>query len=936
MAAPGLLGRSEELAALTQLIERASEGPAGLVFEGEAGIGKTTLWRTGIALARESGFRVLSCEPAPTEARLAFAGLGDLFDDIPLEMLERLPPPQRSALAVSLLLVEPSGERIDQHAVALAVMALIRTVAMGSPALIAIDDVQWLDSSSAQVLAFALRRLHEGRIGLLVTRRTGEGPYEEFPLGLGHSDELSQAIEQRTLGPLSFGAIGRLVRERTGRRLPRPVLSQLFRAADGNPFFALELARYEIERPSAGDEPIRVPEHLRAIVYDRLASLQHVTRETLLIAATASEPTEDLVAAAGGGDLNEAVDAGVVEVEGGRVRFCHPLHASVLYERAAPGRRRELHKRLAEIVASSEERARHLALGSEGPDEEIAAELEKAARGAAARGALAAAAELYEHATRLTPPGETELERRSIETITYYFGTGDVERARELAESMLAQTEKSSLRVDLLVLLADMVEDQLEAVDLCRQAVEAAGDDQLRLGRANIALARASSVLGDFPGQVEAQRLALVHAEQAGDSALLVEALQGVGNVEVLGGGPINEEVMQRAIEIERGELELTPVRRPTFWHGMQLAWTGELERGREIIAGELERAEREGELIDRLHILAPLIEIVTRLGEWDLAEQMANEGLEQAFDTGHRYLIRQIAFRRLELKVLRGQVEESRRGFGELTAQAEKAHVRSPRLMLQALEGFLELSLGDVRACWERLESAIRLETELGPDTFLAIPLLGLYPNAIESLVTLGELEKAGKLLEPLKARAARTSRPSVIVGAARSRALVSAGSGDLQAAREALEGAISAQEKLPEPFERGRTMLVAGAIERRRKQKADARRDLEEAISIFKRLGARLWLDKAETELRRVTGARAGNLELTPTEFQIAELVADGRSNKEIAAQLFLSVRTVETNLSNIYRKLDVDSRTDLGNWLKSNRASSPETLPSDVSAD
>ncbi len=928
MAAPGLLGRSEELAALARLIEHTAVRPHGLLLDGEAGIGKTTLWRKGIELARESDYRVLACEPTPTEARLAFTGLGDLFDDIPLEMLERLPPPQRSALAVSLLLVEPSGDRIDQHAVALAALALIRTVASSSPTLIAIDDVQWLDSSSAQVLAFALRRLHEGRIGLLVTRRTGEGPLEEFPLGLGHSDELAQAIERRTLGPLSFGAIGRLIRERTGRRLPRPVLSRLFRAADGNPFFALELAHHEIERPSGGDQPIRVPEHLRAIVYDRLASLPPETRETLLIAATLSEPTEDLIRAAGGGSLAEAIEAGVIEIEGGRVRFSHPLHASVLYERAAPENRRELHRRLAEIVKSAEERARHLALGSEAPDEKIASELEKAARGAAARGAMAAAAELYEHATRLTPVAKKDRDRRSIETIAHHFATGDVERARELAESMLAQTAENELRVDLLVLLADMVEDQLEAIDLAKQAIAAAGDDHTRLAKAYIALARSSSVLGDYQGQADAQRRALEHAEKGDDPALLVEALQGVGNVDVLGGGPINEELMQRAIEIEQGGLELTPVRRPTYWYGMQLAWTGQLERGREILSGELERAERRGELIDRLHILSPFIEIVTRLGEWDLAEKLADEGLEQALDTGHRYVIRQIAYRRLELSVLLGRVEESRRGFDDLTNRAERAHAPSPQLMLLSLEGFLELSLGNARASWERLEPAVRLEEELGPDTFLAMPLIGLHANAIESLIAIGELDRARTILERYEQRTGAVDRPLTAAAASRSRALLSASSGDLEAASEALERAISAQERLPEPFERGRTMLIVGAIERRRKRKADARRALEEACSIFDRLGARLWAEKAAGELRRVTGARAGNLELTPTELQIAELVVQGHSNKDVASQLFLSVRTVETNLSHIYRKLEVDSRADLGRAL----AVKKEALSSD----
>ena len=441
MAAVELLGRTAERAALERVLKLASSRPAGLLLDGEAGIGKTVLWRYGIALARERGFRVLTCEPAPTETPLAFAGLGDLLDELPLETLRRLPPPQRNALEISLLLIEPSEGAVDQHAVALAVLALIRTIVSTTPLLIAIDDVQWLDESSTQVLAFALRRVHDGPVGLLATRRTDEGPIESLPLGLDRSDDLAQAIETRVIGPLSLGAIGRLLRQRTDTRVPRPMLTQLYRAADGNPFYSLELARSEIERgPTAPGMPIRVPEHLRALVSDRLAALPTATQETLLIAATLSEPTEQMVRAAGGDNLHEAIEADVVEIEHGRIRFCHPLHASVLYASATPDRRRRLHERLAEIVTNPDERARHRALGSDEPDEKIALELEEAARRAAARGARAAAAELFEHAVRLTPPERSDdLHRRRVKTAEHYYSAGDIERARALAETMLVE-----------------------------------------------------------------------------------------------------------------------------------------------------------------------------------------------------------------------------------------------------------------------------------------------------------------------------------------------------------------------------------------------------------------------------------------------------------------------------------------------------------------
>jgi len=874
------------------------------------------LWREGIALARERGFRVLTCEPILTETPLAFAGLGDLLDELPLETLKQLPPPQRGALEISLLLVEPTEGAVDQHAVALAVLALIRTIVRTTPVLIAIDDVQWLDSSSTRVLSFVLRRVHDGPVGLLATRRSDDGPMEALPFGLDRNDELAEAIESRTLGPLSLGAIGRLLNQRTGKRVPRPLLKQLYRAVNGNPFYALELARSEIERaPVAIGQPIRVPEHLSALVSDRLAALPAATQETLLIAAALSEPTEGLVLAAGGDSLDEAIEAGVIEVKNGRIRFCHPLHSSVLYTRAAPARRRKLHKRLAEIVTNPEERPRHLALGSDRPNAKVAADLETAAHRAASRGAPDAAAELFEHSARLTPLDNLDdIRRRRVEAISRSFEAGDLERARALGEEMLSDLGESSWRTDVLVLLADMVEDQRTAVDLCGKAIEAAGDDECRLAKAYLALARAQSILGDFPGHVDAQHNALAHAERGGNPRMLVEALQGVGNVTVLGGGTIDEEIMQRAIEIDRQGVDLKAFHRPSFWYGMQLQWIDEIERARPFLASELERALSEGDLIGHLQILCPLIETEVRIGNWDLAEQLANEGLEQALDIGHDYVVRAVAFQRLQLLVLRGQVEESRRGLADQMAQTERAGSRAQTLTLMSLSGFLELSLGNGREAWRWLEPALELQDELGRDISVGMPLCIIRPNAIETLVALDEVGRAEGLLTDFESHVERTRRPNGLVTSARSRAIVAAAQGDLETAGSALERALAAHEFLPDPFERGRTMLVLGTVERRAKRKRDAHEALKEAREIFSGLGARLWTTKAETELERIGGRRDSGSGLTPTELQVVELVAAGRSNKEVAAQLFVSVRTVEASLSKIFRELGVDSRTEL----------------------
>jgi len=925
MGTPELLGRDNERAVLRRLLDRAENGPAGLLLDGEAGIGKTVLWREGIALASERGFRVLACEAAPTETPLAFAALGDLLDEVPLSSHKRLPPPQRKALETSLLLIEPGDGKADQRAVSVAVLTLIRSLATKKPILIAVDDVQWLDASSARVLAFVLRRLREGPIGLLMTRRSDEGTGGKLPLELDGSDELGRATENLTLGPLSLGAIRRLLTGRTGHRVPRAVLNQLYRATGGNPLYALELARFGLDDSSAAPvQPIAVPEPLRALVAERLVALPGATQETLLIAAALAEPTAELVRAAGGGSLSEAIENGTVELDGERIRFTHSLLASVIYAEATPDRRRDLHKRLATVALGVEERAWHLALGNDTPDAKVALELDAAAAHGASRGAPEAAAELYEHAARLTPPEQLdEIYRRRHEAASLHFAAGDIERARVIAEEMLGELDSGPWRADMLVLLANIVEDEQEATNLCRQAVKEAEGDEDRLTMAYVALARACAILGDFSGQVDAQHAALVHAKRGSDKRLLVEALQGVGVVTVLSGGAIDEKIMQQAIAIDREEVTLPAFHGPSLWYGTQLFWLDELERARPILNAELERAQHEGELIDSLQILSPLIELEVRSGNWDLAEQMADEGLEQALDIGYEYTIRGLGYQQLQLAVLRGEIEESLLGLAEQMAEAERAKAHWQTLALTSLAGFFQLSLGDTRKAWDWLEPALALQDKLGRDISIAMPLFTIRPNAIETLIALDELDRAEYILESFEQHVAATKRPNGIVSSARCRALVEAGRGNLDSAAAAIERAIAGHEVLPDPFERGRTMLVAGAVRQRAKQKRTAREALEQAAGIFDRLGARLWSQKARAALERAGGQRGGELGLTPTEQRIAELVAKGRSNKEVAGALFVSVRTVEATLSNIYRQLGLESRAELAARLSAPEA-------------
>jgi predicted ATPase len=351
-----VVGRERELAALAAFAERGSAGPAALLLEGEAGIGKSTLWLAGVEEARRRGRVVLQARPAEAEAQLAFAGLGDLLEGSPEETIGDLPRPQTDALRVALLLEPPSGSPPDERALGVALLGLLRRLARERPVLVAVDDVQWLDTASARTLEFAWRRLRTEPVGLLLARRAGSHAQSALTLG-----------ERVGVPPLSMGAVHRLLHARLGLVLTRPALRRVHEAAGGNPFYALELGR--AAKPATGEPPL-VPEHLPDLVRARLEALPGPTRDALAAAAALVRPTVGLVARAAAGQdaLRPALAAHVLELDGERIRFSHPLLAAGAYARLDDRGRRRLHGQLAGLVEHDEERWRHLALATHGPD----------------------------------------------------------------------------------------------------------------------------------------------------------------------------------------------------------------------------------------------------------------------------------------------------------------------------------------------------------------------------------------------------------------------------------------------------------------------------------------------------------------------------------------------------------------------------------------
>lgn len=924
MSSAELLGREDELTAVERLVSPAREGPGMLMLEGAAGIGKTAIWQSGIRAAREHGLRVLPCRPSPTEMPLAFSALSDLLGTVADAFLPKLPPPQRAALEISLLLRDVAEAPPDQRAVSLATLTLLRTAAQETPLLLAIDDVQWLDSSSARVLAFVLRRIENDRCRVLMTRRIENGD-GTLPADLDLGARSPETFETRTVGPLSFGAIRAVIRTRLSAHLPRKLLNSICEASGGNPFYAMELARAQLERSEIGPgQPLQVPESLSGLIRRRLAELPSPARDALLICATLSHPTlaslgDDAAA------LGDAIDAGIVEIDNERVQFTHPLRASVVYAEASEAERRNAHARAAGLTKNSEERARHLALASTDPDESVAQELEKAAKAASARAAPAAAAELSELASKLTPRGDRKaLARRQMATAEHLFATGEIERCRALLESLAEDLGPCPERADALVLLSETVADLDEAIRLCRQAVDEARGDDARIASAAIVLGAAYARENRNAEQIEAARLALEHAEKAGDERLLIESLQGVANASVLLGDPVDESLMQRALDLEAQIGGLTGRHSPRLWKAAQLAWIDELDAARPIMEAETQRTLDEGQLTEWLHLIGMRIVLEMRAGNYELAERLVEEALREESDVGISYLALGLGALQQSIRSLRGDVE-ARAGLNEVLGKAKKlANVQAASQALIHLT-LLELCEGDAAQAWHWI-SELAGQGREGEGHKQAIQPRYVLSRvlAVETLLALGEEKRAEEICLELARMAEKTRQPLTLAMVARSRALLEVSRGDFDAAVDAFSAALKHHASAPVPFERARTEFLFGISLRRAKRRREAGEMLSRALQHFERIGAAEWATRARSELARAgVGQRSRGNELSPTERQVAELVATGQTNREVAAALFMSVRTVEANLSKIYRKLGIESRSELAGRLASENA-------------
>ena len=908
-----IVGRDEELAAIERWLD--DPRPSALLIEGDAGIGKTTLWRAGIEAARGRS-RVLAARPTQAESTLSFAALGDLLEGVLGEVLEPLPAPQRQALRAALLLegTEDGPAAPDPRAVALAFLGSVRELVSAGPVLVAVDDVQWLDPPSATTLAFAARRLETEEVGLLLARRAG------------HVDAVSgqlERIEEIALGGLSAGALHRLLRERLELVLARPALRRLHELSGGNPFYALELGRaYQAGEIGLGrSEPL--PPSLDSLVGSRIASLSEETQEALAAAAALSHPTAAMVAPPE--VLAPALAADVIVLEEGEVRFTHPLLASAAYGALDPERRRALHARLATLSEDEEERARHFALSRDAPDEEVASALESAAYRARLRGAGAVAAELCESAYTFTPLESSEARgRRGQLAGRYRLVAGDTVGARTMLDRALEEPCSPSLLAETLTALGHvhMSEGDVHAaVASFRSALDLASTD------ASVRAAAARGLaLGLFRSRdsleeaLASAKLAVKLAEDAGDAKLRAGSLAVVGLVEGLLGRPGARATIASAS--------------PGIWDPYGFAgqppylgaaldlWTDRADDAIRTLA-ELVRADVFGGIhVESLALIALGYCMLGRLSE---AAAAADRAIEAALETGQRTsLALGLAVRGL-MQSFQGRETEARSDATEAEGFAVELGQHGPLTVSTWALGLLELSLGRAANTVQTLAPLRSRLVEAGVGEPGWLPF---FADEVEALVMLGRREEAEGLLDWFEERAHALDRASALAKAARCRGLLAAARGDGAGALVELERAVEEHARVTMPFERARTLLALGSARRRAKQKAAARRTLDEALAIFTELGAALWGEKAAAELARIGGRVATRDELTATERRVAELVAEGKTNREVAAAMFVTAKTVEFHLRHVYRKLGVRTRTELARKLATASAHSSKT--------
>ena len=900
-----LFGRAAEQHRVKNLLESARAGSSEtLVLVGEPGIGKTALLEYAAAAAPD--FAVARAHGVESEVEVPFAALYELCRPF-LDRLDLLAPPQASALQAAFGIVEHETTRF---AVGAGALSLLAAAAEERPLLLLVDDAHWLDRGTADALAFALRRLGADRIAALVAMRPGEGrAFERHDL-----PELElEGLDDASSAALLAGAAGGTVTAELER--------EIITLARGNPLALLELPK-RVETLPDGAEPIRLGKQLERAFAARAEELPDETRSALLVAAVTSTPNLAIVCPAlkrlglTPADLEPAESTGLVSLVDSKLEFRHPLVRSALYHAADAPERRQAHAAVAAALGDDERAAWHLAAAAVGADEVAADALERAAETARKRSGFAAAAAAYERAARLSERKPDRVRRLGAGADAAWLA-GRTGRALALIEEALAHTADPQRRGALLQTRGTIQHfiGDTRAQWTLEEAAALLVDVDRRNACLSLTIAVGSALTaGEIDRAVSLSERAYEIADPDEPDQHLFALLPRGASLLMAGRPEEGLPFLEDAAAAFRNGGLLADEPRHLPWAALAAFWLGDGAL-MAVQAGKAVEWAREHAALATLPFAARLLaraQLIT--GHWPAARASLTESLEAARISGQAMHEAETLSTLAWLAAAQGRTDECSRLIDQGRQIAERCGLRWQNGLLGA-EVMLELGLGVDNGS----PGVTRYRRSLAERPLRDTPANSTAPDLIEALIRMGETGPANELLAPFIDEADRLGQPFPRAVGLRCRALLA----DEATYEPLLQRSLDLHSLDQNVFAAARTRLVYGERLRRSGRRINAREQLHEALSVFERLEARPWAERARAELR-ATGERLRRCdpttdeELTPQELQIAMLVADGRTNREVGAQLFLSPKTIEWHLGHVYGKLGIRSRTELGRAL------------------
>lgn len=886
------VGRRDEL---TQLVRATSsdDGAQVVLVEARPGYGKTAL--IDELVRRRAPMSAIRASPIALESTTSWAVLRALSRD-----WDVLP----SAVAVAVGRA-PADATVTPADVAYAWTELIRRRAEHERMMIVVDDLHWCDEASATVLGIAMREV--GCTWVLGARPSSAAVEVDR---LVPADRLTVVC----LGPMRRSDLAELVATTVSGRWAPARIDEIVELCDGSPLLAIELAR-DLDSGRldvAGRRPVT------AVYGDRLDALREDERDIVALAALAFRPTLGLLAAARPGSdvvelLGAAERSGIVRVTGDVVGFEHPLCRHAVVDGLGTLQRAALHRELAALEPDTDRTVRHLALGTVLPDAAIADRLEDAAVEVRRRGAAADAAYLFERAFELTPESDVAVwRRRRARAAVACADADEVDRAASLLEGV--SDVIGELDADLgpdvvaaIVMIADRRDGKPGADAAARRLLAGALEPRLRAR-----LWRLIVRIHQFDDLRHAERMAVEafdDARRTGGPDEILGARAVLANVRFLRGEDVPiDELLD---EVERSTARRSEGTSAASLVQELLAWDDRFDAVRMLLAALEEAASSDASTAFRADLLAQASYVELRAGDVALAEKLADEAVELLHPRPglEAFLVAETL---LPIHGLRGD-----RAAVDAWIEAVSADIGAAPAIVQLLfhnnAGSARLSLGDVDASLGHLARARDLSAEVGQGDARSLPWAA---DLVDAQLLTGDLDGADETVAWLARASERSGSDVVRADRLRSGGLVEIARGDVAAGVATLAEAVEVAERTARPLVLARCLLALGSAVRRSGRRREARDVLVRARHVFSQLGAEPWVARVDDELRRAGygAASPAAAELTATEHRVAELVSIGRSNREIAAELFVTVRTVESNLTRIYRKLGVRGRTEL----------------------